>query len=118
MSESAQPDAGEREAVLDVCGVNYGHIGVDAEGEHHHFDRTENRILVSTGGYEAYTPPGSDVYHYRVYGEVVREVDLDEYDGLDAGDWEAHVAAKRGWDQRPPDYAGALSAAFGEVSHV
>jgi len=99
---SSTASTGDLPVVTEVPHRDYAFYGRDAKGEYHHYDSSSNRILVTTGRYEQFTPEGTTRPSVRILGDVVREVDLDspEYADKRPQDWIPYVAARRGWAQR------------------
>jgi hypothetical protein len=97
---SASDDGQDPVAVLKD--TQYAYLGIDGEGEHHHYNRDEGVIYLTTGKYTDFVPEGTVLYHYEIHGELVEKHEIGPPESLEA--WIKHVANKRGWEDfnEPP----------------
>ncbi|ERJ05121.1 hypothetical protein HLRTI_002920 [Halorhabdus tiamatea SARL4B] len=95
---------------IEIADGDYGYIGVDEEGNHHHYHEGENTIYVTSKAAEEFVPEGTVLYYYRIQGEIEEEVDLDKdvFEDKKVVDWIAFIDENRGWQDQPKSIADRL----------
>lgn len=117
MSTTIQP----RKAVTDVAqpqddgtfvrrSWNYGYIGEDAKGRHHHIDRKLERIVVTTETYGENLPASAAAPRYTVKGPILHAEACADNDVL--RQWIEHVNDVVGWNDRPISAVDTLRGVF------
>lgn len=108
---SSATSTADRPVVTELPDRDYAYYGRDAAGAYHHYDSGSNRIIVTTGAYEQFTPEDTTRPHVRVHGDVVLEVNLDapEYEDKSPQDWIPYVADCRGWAERHRSVMSAVA---------
>lgn len=107
-------DVEQDDVVLERPGSEYGYLGRDGEGYHHHVDEATDTVYVTTDKYERVLPEGAGLYWFRVAGDVDHVEDLDRYDDRGLAEWVQYVDAARGWDDRPADLVAVVGEAIAE----
>ena len=96
-------DAQQTDIAFERSGSDYGYLGKDGEGYHHHVDKVTNTIYVTQSRAERFLPEGAALYWFRVRGEIDHVEELEQYDDRDIDQWVAYVDSVRGWTDRPLD---------------
>ncbi len=81
-------------------GEEYVHLGIDAEGMHHHYLADDRAVGVAADGYERVEEGIRVYYHLQLSPESIEHVEPDLALADLEGRWCAFVAFDRGWDRR------------------
>ncbi|TYL37243.1 hypothetical protein CV102_18185 [Natronococcus pandeyae] len=93
---------------------DYGYLGEDGEGFHHHVDEATNTIYVTTSHAERFYPENANTQWFRISGNVDHVEDLEQYDDRGLTEWIAYVDSVRGWHDRPFEISSVLTDAFSQ----
>ena len=126
--ETVSTDAQIDDVVLKRRSWNYGYIGEDARGRHHHVDRKRERVVVTKS--RAERDDGGAVPTFTLEGPILHATRTDEHDDAERSSfdddpdaegksglevWIEFVADQIGWEHRPVSAVDQMQDVVDEV---
>ena len=126
--ETVSTDAQIDDVVLERRSWNYGYIGEDVEGRHHHVDRKLERIVVTKA--RADRDNDGAVPTFTLEGPILHATRIDEHEDAERSSfdddpdaegksglevWIEFVDDEIGWDHRPVSAVDQMQDILGEV---